>query len=844
MRGAAKCTSYDAAERFLPTTRFSGNQSMNRNSLSAAIALTLLVAASAATAQDAQGNQASGSQPQRSNVASSSNTTNDNATRRATQQLSEVQVKADALALGGGLMSIQDAPKAVSTISRQAIVKAAPGATFIQAINSIPGAVTSTDDYTGTNDGNATVRGFPIDEIGVTVNGAPINDSGNYKIYPTEYGDTENMGDITVQQGYPDNDTPISGAAGGSIAWVTLDPSHTAGVDFSQTLGGNSYHRTFVRLNTGDLGPVRSWLSYSNNETNLWRGRGKAKVTKVDGKSVWQIDDKNSISFSLQYNREVKTNYESLTKAQAAANYKQSYPGVYVPGSNNTNFYALHENPFRNYLASLDGEFALSDGLRLSVVPYFQYGVGGGGGGTTVTENPYANDNYFKSVNVDLDGDGKISGSKLVNSLSYTYTYRPGIIAKLNQDLTDDNSLEYGLWYERPRQQQGQVLIPVDQNTGIPADTWGKDVLIRYPDGRSQKVYDQYTTTTNEKAFVTDNWTPNDQWTFSGSLAYVWSKREGYTYENPGSIGSISTAGKVSTANAEYGATPSNVFHKFTPSGGIKYQLNDQNQFYLGVGKTFRSPVNGALLSNALYGHGTPNASPLLNKPETAVTADLGWRFYGQRLSASIDAYASNLNNKQVSGFDEATALTVYTQLPKVHMRGLNAESSFKLDDNWSIYANYSYTRALLQSNLDSLGDGIYNTKGKTLINAPRNSGYVSLDYSNGPFWASLDAKYQGPIFGDWSNTERVGGYTTIDLGAGWNFADFSPWFRKPYIKVNLFNLADRQALTYASNVTSFLASNPGKIKDANGTTLYSSAPYYSVLQERTFMVTFGASFF
>ena len=138
---------------------------MNRNSLSAAIAFTLFAAAGAVAGQDAQ---VAGTSPQRSNVASSSNTSNDNATRRATEQMSAVQVKADTLALGGGLMSVQDAPKAVSTISREAIVKAAPGATFIQAINSIPGVVSSTDDYTGLNDGNASVRGFPLDEIGVT----------------------------------------------------------------------------------------------------------------------------------------------------------------------------------------------------------------------------------------------------------------------------------------------------------------------------------------------------------------------------------------------------------------------------------------------------------------------------------------------------------------------------------------------------------------------------------------------------------------------------------------------------------------------------------------------------
>jgi iron complex outermembrane recepter protein len=816
---------------------------MIRNALSAAIAMTLALSTGFASAQDAS--PSSSTVPARTGAASTSNTTNDNATRRAAEQMSAVQVKADTLSLGGGLMSVQDAPKAVSTVSRQAIIQSAPGINFTQAIDSIPGVVASTDDYTGLNDGNASIRGFSLDEIGVTVNGAPINDSGSYKIYATEYGDSENMGDVTVQQGFPDNSTPIAGAAGGSIAWVTVDPSHTAGLDFSQSMGSNTYHRTFVRLNTGDTGPVRSWLSYSNNETNLWRGRGNAKVTKVDGKSVWQIDSRNSIAFSVQYNRMVKTNYESLTKAQAAQEYKQSYLGTYTPGSTSSNYYALHQNPFRNYLASLDGEFTLADSLRLSVVPYFQYGYGGGGSGNTFTENALATGNYYRSVPYDLNGDGRIGGSQLVNSYSYSTTYRPGIIAKFNQDLSDSNSLEYGVWAERPRQQQGQVFVPVDFATGIPVDTWAsKGSRIKYPDGQTQYAYRQYTTTTNEKAFVTDNWNPTDKLTLTGSIAYVWSKRDGDVSEFPGSVGSISTAGKVTRTNAAYGASPSQTFHDWTPTAGVKYQLNDENQLYFGIGRTFRAPVNGAVLSNALYGYGTPSYAALPNKPETSTSADLGWRFYGERFSASVDAFAANFNNKQVSGYDEATGLTVYTQLSRVHNRGLSAEGSFKFDDNWSVYGNYTYLQSRMQDNLDSLGDGIYYTRGKTLLNAPRNAGYVSLNYKNGPFWAALNAKYQGPIWGDWSNTERVGGYTTLNLNAGWDFPDFSPAFRKPYIKLNVFNLADRKALTNANNTTAFLASNPDKIKDANGTTLYASAPYYSVLQERTFMVTFGASFF
>ncbi len=40
-------------------------------------------------------------------------------------------------------MQVQDAPKAVSTIGREAILQAAPGANFTQMLTSIPGAISA-----------------------------------------------------------------------------------------------------------------------------------------------------------------------------------------------------------------------------------------------------------------------------------------------------------------------------------------------------------------------------------------------------------------------------------------------------------------------------------------------------------------------------------------------------------------------------------------------------------------------------------------------------------------------------------------------------------------------------
>jgi iron complex outermembrane receptor protein len=829
---------------------------MKRAYLAAAIALSLGLVSSVALAQTTtDGSQQpvqTTAQQGGSGQSSVSSTSKVSAvaTKHA-RELESVQVTATAAALGGGLMSEQDAPKAVSTITRAAIQQGAPGGTFVQAIQSIPGVFTSTDDYTGLNDGNYSIRGFTSDEVGTTVNGAPINDSGNYRVYATEYGDAENMGDITVQQGWPDVDQPISGAAGGSIGWATIDPSHNGGVDLSQTLGSNSYHRTFVRLNTGDMGPVRSWISYSNNQADIWDGPGTQKVTKIDGKVLWTIDDRNSISFSFQYNREVKNSYMHPTKAQAAADYDYNYSDIWTVPENvkststsscgpnvnyNVCYYKLHTNPYISWMASADGEFTLNDSLHLSVVPYFQYGDGGGSGASAFKESTY-NDNEYGYVNADLNGDGRITnGTKgLVYSLSQNITYRPGVIAKLSQDLGLNDTLVYGVWWERPREQQNEVFSPIDPYTGTPSDIWAQTDLIRYPDGRVQAAYDEYTTTTTEKAFATNTWTPSDQWTVTAGISYVWAQRKGFDYEYPGS-----NYGPY--YYQQFGGPFQATYHKWSPTVGTRFQLNDENQLYFGMGRTFRTPVNGALAQNGAAAdlnanHPESGSFTAVNKPETATSADLGWRFYAPRVSVSVDAYAANFRNKQVSGYDENSGQTVYTSLPSVHMRGLNSEASVKLTDLFTLYGSYTYTVARQQDNVNSGSDGIYFTQGKTLINTPRNAAYASLDYKQGPLWASLSAKYSGAIWGDWSNTEKVGGYTAFNLSAGYHLPNFSTDFTEPYIKLNVFNLTDHQALTW-SYANPFLASSG----QSTNPSAYATPATYSILQSRTYMITFGVS--
>ena len=808
----------------------------------------------AAAPQGAASQSADGKSTQRPNTSSTSNTTNANASQRALEQAQQQVTVTGQKSIAGGLMTVQSAPKAVSTVTREAITKVAPGANYAQIIGSIPGVVSITDDPSGLFDGNYSIRGFTNDEIGVTVNGAPVNDSGSYTVYPTEYGDTENMNDITVLQGYPDVDQAVAGAAGGTIAWSTIDPSHTSGLDTGLSFGSHQYKRQFFRVQTGDTGALRSWFSYSNNTTDLWRGKGDAKVDKMDGKSVWTIDAQNSISASIQWNREVRVGgYEKLTKAQASANYYSNYDTT--PTSlTDTNYYRLHQNPFRDYLLSFDGEFTLSKTLHLSVVPYYQYGSGGASTGFTFLENTAAgNVNRFSYVNYDLDGDGAITNNQKVMTYAYSgsTTWRPGVIAKLIQDFGENDTLTYGFWVDAPREKQFQDYSRVDASLN-PQSIWGNNDLITYtPTGAPQYNYVDSTSTMLTRGFVSNDWTPNDQWTVTVAGAYTNVERNGYGFQHFGATG-----GPAYTQ--QFGGYSSDNWHKFTPSAGLKFQLDTANQFYLGYGRSFRAPVNGVITqSNAVLEFYKQNPGELtfsgitpaqlaaigLNKPETADTVDLGWRYYAGDLSASADAYASNLKNKQVSGYDSASAQTVYVSVPRLQQRGFNAEASYKIYKDLSLYASYAYTKSTIMDNTATIGDGTYATAGKSFVDVPKDTVYLGGSYTHGPVWLNVNASHRSSFWGDWVNTEKAPGYTTMNLDTGWNFDDFATWLRSPKLKLNVTNVTDKKALTYA-NATTFQGnkgvSDPTTGKDPS----YITPATYNLLAPRSFMVSLSASFF
>ena len=150
-----------------------------------------------------------------------------------------------------GLLTQEDTPKARSSVSKEHMDTLTPSSNPYQAIELLPGVNTFSYDATGLYGGGLRVRGANSDQMGFTINGAPVNDSGSFSVYPQEYTDSENLCEIFVTQGSTDTEAPHVGASGGNVGMVSCAPADKAGARLSQSLGQLNFSKSFIRIDTG-----------------------------------------------------------------------------------------------------------------------------------------------------------------------------------------------------------------------------------------------------------------------------------------------------------------------------------------------------------------------------------------------------------------------------------------------------------------------------------------------------------------------------------------------------------------------------------------------------------------
>ncbi len=746
-----------------------------------------------------------------------------------------------AKAPGGGNIIEEDAPKSRSTVTRDAIDKQPPTANPYQLIALSPGAnVTSTDAF-GLNGGNITVRGFNSDQIGLTIEGAPINDSGNYALFPQEYVDAPNIGQASLAQGTPDLDSPHIGATGGVLNVYMRDPAKTAGAFASQAIGSHRGTQTFGRVDTGQIGNFRAFASFSHYERHHWTGPGQDNRNHFDFKAVYDFDAQNKVSISAIYNEAVNNFYVAPTKAAFAANnrnFLSFLPGTAITGPDQSvnsasNFYKYRINPFRNLILSAPSSFTPMNNLTYDVIPYLWFGYGSGGGVSALKNGSVAYGNTSLGAGSTFNTTPGVTNTLYYNP-SITETYRPGIINKLTYQW-GDHKLVAGYWLEYASHKQTAPYIRLKAD-GTIADPFGGNsdgIVVQTGPyaGRTLQRRDALTQTTTHTLFAGDTWSlMNDRLILEFGVKQAFINRD--------------------VKNKLPGATSFDINSSATlPQAGIRYKINNENQVFASVGTTFRSPANFtyfdqfSLTSGAVSQRGNPNA-----KNEEAVTVEVGHRYQGDIFVTSATVFGTKYRNRQVttSIIDGGGTISSTLNAGRVTSYGVDGEIGTKpIWGGWTAYVSGELLKTRLEDNLMTVGKvGALNvidylpTKGKNFVRAPSHQGAVSIAYDDTQIFGGVSVKYVSNQYSTFTNDEQIKAFGKVDAVLGYRFKDQGA-LKKPEIKLNLHNILDKRTLTGVSGVQTNALSTIG----VNGSTISGSSPTYYQGEGFAAIVTFSGAY-
>jgi iron complex outermembrane receptor protein len=193
-----------------------------------------------------------------------------------TQEVEKVVVTGQKNGTGGVIVK-EKRPKTRSTVTSAYIGTQPAGQTVFQSINLVPGLNFTNSDPYGSSGGNVRLRGFDGARVSLTVDGVPLNDTGNYAIFTNQMVDPEYLARATVNTGTTDVDSPTASATGGSINIVTRRPYKDMTLSVNGAVGSWDFTRFAAVLDTGEYRGVSAFGGVSFQEYNKFKGPGRLK---------------------------------------------------------------------------------------------------------------------------------------------------------------------------------------------------------------------------------------------------------------------------------------------------------------------------------------------------------------------------------------------------------------------------------------------------------------------------------------------------------------------------------------------------------------------------------------
>lgn len=692
----------------------------------------------------------------------------------------------------------QGESRQVQTIPVQEIERAAPGTSPIKLVEKLPGVNFQSADAFGAYEWSTriSIRGFNQNQLGFTLDGVPLGDMsyGNFNgLHISRAVASEDLGGVELAQGAGALSTASTSNLGGTLKFLTRDPSHEFGGTLAGTYGSDNTWRAFGRIETGDLpGGGRGYLSYANQHADKWKGEGEQKQQQIDAKFVQPIGEATLTGF-YDWSRRRENDYQDLSLGMISR--------LGLDWDNNTGNWAQALAVARTYLANpagdcttnaypspikcVDDAYYNASGLRNDDL----WGLtlaGPVADGLTASATVYGHKNkgqgtwftpYVPSPNFGVVGATTNNAPISVRTTEYTID-RKGVVAGADWVL-GAHKVSFGGWYEDNDFDQARRFYGLDLAAPRTALKFFANPFAT-----------QWAYTFNTR-------------TAQGYVQDVWSVTEALKV-NFG----FKAARVKSTSSTVFGAPVINGSIKsedsFVPQLGVNYAVNADNEVFAGYSENIRAfgAAHTGLSPFATTQAGF-NASAGSLQPETSKTVEAGWRFRTSSIQGVAAVYYVKFDDRLIGTSAGAGIVgnpTILANAGGVTAKGFETAATWSITDAWSLFGSYAYTDSKYDDDiLTATGAVAQRISGKTVTDTPKHLFNVELAYDQGGWFAKVAAHYTSKRFFTYTNDQSVPSTTLVDLSAGYRFPD-EGLTKGLEVQVNVTNLFDK---SYISTVGS-----------------------------------------
>ncbi|MEP7349681.1 MAG: TonB-dependent receptor [Sphingorhabdus sp.] len=671
----------------------------------------------------------------------------------------------------------------VQELNSKELLILAPGTSPLKAIEKLPSVNFQSADPFGTYEWSSrvSIRGFNQNQLGYTLDGIPLGDStygNNNGLHIGRAISSENIGVTRVSQGSGSIGTQATNNLGGTLEFFTLDPSGEMGVDANATYGSENTVRGFGRVNFGEAGGIRGFISGVYHNAEKWKGGGDQRNWQINAKAIIPVGDAEFDAY-FAYSDRAEQDYQDLSLEMIGRlgydhdNYFPDYAaaiaaaqGVFVAPINNLDDSYYDASGLRKDTLGAYGLTApLGDDVTFKIKAYYHDNTGQGTWATPYTASPNGVPMSIRTTEYDIQ--------------------RGGVFSSLHAEI-GDHAVTVGGWYEHNDFTQARRFYAYESLT-----TPGRDhTKFQRNPFFTQWLFDFNTDTL--QYYVQDKISLGDLTVNLGWKGFQVNNEAIPVVQGP------LAAGKIKSQDW------------FQPHVGVAYKFSDKAELFGGftqVTRAFVSSSTSGPFSTTQAGFTALRAQGL--KPEESDTYELGARYNDPMFNGVIGVYYVNFRNRLLgvaTGPGIVGNPSILQNVGSVRSIGFEAAGDVRLGGGLSLFASYSYTDATYRDDvLDSAGAVIAAIKGMDVVDTPKHMLRGEVAYDSDSFFGRVGANYMSKRFFTYTNDLVAGdklGFVPsrvlVDATLGYRF---DAGLRSPIeLQLNATNLLDKR---YVSTIGS-----------------------------------------